>query len=73
LRVTLVHALPPPQSEEIDIAVRPGLSPGERTEQVESRDANPMKIRFVGAKLRDHVVSVHGWSPETHSAVLSLD
>src|SRR5215472_2904884 len=52
--------------EEIDIAVRPGLPPGDRTKQVESRDPDLMKIRFVGAKLRDHVVSVHGWSPKPH-------
>jgi len=46
--------------EKIDIAVRPGFPPGDRTEQIEPSDAGPMKIGFVGTQPCDHLVSIHG-------------
>src|SRR5665213_3586348 len=46
--------------EKIDIAVRPGLPAGDRAEQIKPSDTGPMKIGLMGAKGRDHMVSIHG-------------
>jgi hypothetical protein len=37
--------------EEIDVTVRKGFPPGERTEQMEPNDAGPMKIGFMARSI----------------------
>jgi hypothetical protein len=46
--------------KQIDITVRPGFAPGDRAEQVQSSDPDPMEIGFMGAQSLDDVVSIHG-------------
>jgi hypothetical protein len=50
--------------EKINIAVCAGLLPGDRAEQVQPRYPGTMKIGFIGAKRRDHEVSIHLPSPK---------
>jgi hypothetical protein len=50
--------------EQIDVAVRPGLQSGDRAEQMQPSYPRPMKIGFVGAKGRDHLISIHLPSPK---------
>jgi hypothetical protein len=48
--------------KEIDIAVRPGVLPGNGAKQEEC-DPGPMKFVFMGAKRLDDVVAIHWPSP----------
>jgi hypothetical protein len=47
--------------EQIDIAIRPGFSAGDRAEQVEPSDTGSVEFGFVGTKPRDDIVSIHGY------------
>jgi hypothetical protein len=50
--------------EQIDVAVGPGLLSGDRAEQIQPGYPRPMKIGFVDAKGRDHVIAIHLPSPD---------
>jgi hypothetical protein len=52
-----------PYRKKIDVAVRSGFLPCDRSKQVQPSHPDPMKIGFVVAKGRDHVASIHLPSP----------
>jgi hypothetical protein len=56
--------------EQIDVAVRPVLPSGDGAEQVQPSYPRPMQIGFVGAKGRDHLISIHLPSPKPNDTVI---
>jgi|SRR5450631_3908566 hypothetical protein len=59
--------------EKIDIAVRSSLLAGDGAEQIEPGNADLMKIGFVGAKLRNHIIPLNDKSPEARLARTTTD